>query len=162
MWHCESEPPWYPSRDTSRKTPQRASTHRHHREWNACPEVDGQRPVTLLSNTHDDSMICKARWSRPAPGGREEIQKPHVVDQYNCFMGGVDKSDQLLCYYAFSHRTVKWWRRLFYHLLQVAIVNAYIMYSETNQSGRKLDHEAFRVRLATELLAQAATDPPTP
>ena len=31
--------------------------------------------------------------------------------------------------YGFSHRTLKWWRRAFFHLIEVAIVNAYIMHA---------------------------------
>ena len=100
-----------------------------------------KRPVTLLSTIHDDSMVTKVRRTRLAPGGREEISKPHLVEQYNTYMGGVDKSDQLLSYYGFSHRTVKWWRRAFYHLLDVANVNAYILYAESNQPGTKLNHD---------------------
>ena len=92
-----------------------------------------KRAVTLLSTIHDDSMVSKVRRTRLAPGGREEISKPHLVEEYNTYMGGVDKSDQLLSYYGFSHRTVKWWRRAFYHLLDVASVNAFILYTESNQ-----------------------------
>ena len=39
------------------------------------------------------------------------MQKPIVVEEYN--MGGVDQSDQMLAYYGFTLRTVKWWRRAF-------------------------------------------------
>ena len=102
-----------------------------------------KRPVTLLSTIHDDSMATKVRRTRLTPGGREEISKPHVVEQYNTYMGGVDKSDQLLSYYGFSHRTVKWWRRAFYHLLDEANVNAYILYAASSQPGTKLNHENF-------------------
>ena len=94
-----------------------------------------KRPVTLLSTIHDDTMVTKVRRTRLAPGGREEISKPHMVTEYNRYMGGVDKSDQLLSYYGFSHRTVKWWRRAFYHLLEVGVVNAYILYTESEQAG---------------------------
>ena len=38
----------------------------------------------------------------------EEVRKPVVVERYNEFMGGVDTGDQLLSYYGFSHRTLKW------------------------------------------------------
>ena len=69
-------------------------------------------------------------------------------------MGGVDKADQLLSYYPFSHRTVKWWKRAFFHLLDVALVNSYIMYTESTQIGRKLTHEQFRVEVAKGLLLQ--------
>ena len=40
----------------------------------------------------DDLMVGKTRRSRAATEGVEVIQKPHVVEEYNQFMGGVDKS----------------------------------------------------------------------
>ena len=54
--------------------------------------------------------------------------------------------------YGFSHRTVKWWRRAFLHLLDLAIVNTYVMYCGTPQSGHRLTHEQFRIDLAKGLL----------
>jgi len=37
----------------------------------------------------------------------EEVSKPAVIQEYNTYMGGVDKGDQLVSYYPFSHSTVK-------------------------------------------------------
>ena len=31
--------------------------------------------------------------------------------------------DQLIIYYGYSHRQVKWWRRVFFHLLDLSIAN---------------------------------------
>ena len=64
------------------------------------------------------------------------------------------------CGHGFSHRTVKWWRRTFYHLLEVAIVNSYILYMQ--QAGVTIDHETFRVKLAVQLLQQGGTSLPGP
>ena len=85
-----------------------------------------------------------------------------MVEQYNTYMGGVEKSDQLLSYYGYCHRTVKWWRRAFFHLVDNAIMNAYILYRLSEQSGRKLDHKHFRIELAKQLLGgtDGHTHPP--
>ena len=64
-----------------------------------------KRQVTMLSTIHDDSVVTKQRRTRHAPGGREDMRKPSVVEEYNKYMGGVDKDDQLLSYYGFTHRT---------------------------------------------------------
>ena len=61
-----------------------------------------KRQVCMLTTIHDDSMMTKIRRTRRAEGGQEEIKKPVVVEQYNRFMGGVDRSDQLLSYYRVS------------------------------------------------------------
>ena len=51
-----------------------------------------KRVVSMLSTIHDDSMISKERQSREVSGGVETIQKPAVVEEYNQYMGGVDKA----------------------------------------------------------------------
>ena len=114
-----------------------------------------KRQVPMLSTIHDDAMITKARRTRQAEGGREEVRKPVMVEEYNKYMGGVDKSDQLLSYYGFSHRTVKWWRRAF---IDLAVVNAYILYCDTPHSGRRFTHEQFRIELAKGLLMSVAVN----
>ena len=74
-----------------------------------------KRVVSMLSTIHGVDMTSKRRSTRDAGGGggggHEEIQKPVMVEKYNMYMGGVDKSDQLLSYYGFNHKTMKWWKR---------------------------------------------------
>ena len=117
-----------------------------------------KRQVTMISTIHDDSMAPVQRRSRFADGGREVVEKPKCIVEYNRHMGGVDLSDQLTSYHSFGHRTVKWWRRVFFHLIDTTIVNAYILYKESTQSTRKLTHVNFRVELAKGLLQQAGHD----
>ena len=54
--------------------------------------------------------------------------KPVVVDKYNQSMNGVDLADQYTVYYSFVRRSKKWWRKVCFWLLEVVIVNAYILY----------------------------------
>ena len=63
--------------------------------------------------------------------------------------------DQFLSYYGFGRRTFKWWRKAFFSLLDVAVVNSYILYTLSEQDGKKLSHLNFRIRLAKELLHEA-------
>lgn len=114
-----------------------------------------KRPVTVLTNIHDDTMTTKRRRTRASETGTEEIDKPTAIAEYNTYMGGVDKADQLLSYYTFQHRTVKWWKRAAFHLLNMACVNAYIIYTETAVPGHRLNHELFLVQVAKGLLYQA-------
>ena len=118
-----------------------------------------KRQVSMLSSVHNDDMMMKVRRTRRVEGGLEEVRKPVMVEQYNQYMGGVDKSDQLLSYYGFCHRTVKWWRRGFFHLLDMAVVNAYVLYTLSEHTGRKLTHEQFRIELAKGLLMEVAINP---
>ena len=50
----------------------------------------------------------------------------------------------------------------FFHLIAVAIVNAYIMYLMTPCEGRRLTHKELRIQLAKELLMDTVTDDAEP
>ena len=52
-------------------------------------------------------------------------EKPTVDADYNQFVLGVDKLDQVMAYYSFLHKSVKWWRKIFW-LLEVMVINSYI------------------------------------
>ena len=41
------------------------------------------------------------------------VKKPEVVAEYNQFMLGVDKIDQMMSYYSFVRKSIKWWRKVY-------------------------------------------------
>ena len=55
-------------------------------------------------------------------------------------MGGVDVVDQHFVYCAIGRRGVKWWTRVFYCLLEMAIVNAFSIYKMNNPDIQKKSH----------------------
>ena len=63
------------------------------------------------------------------------MKNPLPVDRYNRSMNGVDCNDQCCVYYLFVHKTLKWWRKLFFYLLECATMNSYILYREAVQSA---------------------------
>jgi len=77
-----------------------------------------------------------------------------VLD-YNKYKIGVDRSDQMLSYYSFERKTIKWWKKLFFHLFDLAIVNAHILHNKT--SKKKMSLEVFYEKVAKGLLATAGT-----
>lgn len=85
-------------------------------------------------------------------GGRyikERVNIPPPLKGYNTYMGGVDLSDQLLKCYEIIRKSKKWWKTLFLHFIDVAIVNSYIIHKSI---GRELSHKMFRVSLAKSLM----------
>ena len=102
----------------------------------------------MVSTFHDDSVTSKKRTKNSADG-TETIKKPKVVEDYNQYMG-VDKSDQLILYYGFAHRRVKWWERAFFHLLDLCLINAHILYNIHN--SKKLTQLDFRIEVGKNLL----------
>jgi hypothetical protein len=55
----------------------------------------------------------------------KELSIPEFIDLYNHFMNGVDRHDQLRCYYFTQRRHLKSWKALWHWLLDVAVVNSY-------------------------------------
>lgn len=58
-----------------------------------------------------------------------DIPWPIAVEKYNRYMGGVDKSDQSLSYHNVLRKTVRYWKTLFYHMIDIAAVNAFVLYN---------------------------------
>ena len=67
---------------------------------------------------------------------RATVTKPAVVNAYNHSMNGVDVADQLTVYYSFVRKTRKWWRKIFFYLLEVSVVNSYLLYKQTISQPR--------------------------
>lgn len=65
------------------------------------------------------------------PGIAVNRVKPIVNDDYNRFMGGVDLCDQNKSYYAVGRKGYKWWKYLFWHMFNLAIINGYIVWRAT-------------------------------
>ena len=68
------------------------------------------------------------------------------IDNYGCLLTG----DQLVLYYGFAHRSVKWWKRVFFHLLDLSLVNAHILHKAA--TGSKMTLMDFRSSVAKSLL----------
>ena len=71
-----------------------------------CLKWQDKRQVTMLSSFHNNEAIEKKRRTRKADGGTEMVKKPKMVEDYNKYMGGVDRNDQMIKYYTYSHRLV--------------------------------------------------------
>jgi len=64
------------------------------------------------------------------------IQKPDVVLEYNNVMGAVDKVDQMLEPYSVQRKGVKWYIKLFEHLMDVAVFNSFVVYKQCNVNSK--------------------------
>ena len=103
--------------------------------------------MCLLTNIHDP----------PTEGNYRDEHgnaiKPAIVADYNRHVGHVDSADRMANSYTATRQTWKWTKKLFFHLLDLTIVNSYILFC--SYGGKKISHRDSRLALIREMLARA-------
>ena len=107
-----------------------------------------KKPVMMLTTIHEAVLVDTGKKDK----NDVPIEKPEAVYYYCQKMGGVDLSDQLLNYYTFLRKSIKWSRKLIIHLFNMCILNAYIL--NKHYGCEKLSHDGFRDRLVKYLIGE--------
>jgi hypothetical protein len=86
--------------------------------------------VFLLTTAHEDVLV-------QAPSSRDAHHKikPAAVMNYKY---SVQRSDQMLSHYSFERKT-KLWRKLFFHLLDLVVVNTQKLHNKSNKKNTSLE-----------------------
>ena len=113
------------------------------------------------------STIHKPEHPADTPQGRRTVKRrggqgnrgvdvpcPPLLHDYNIGMGGVDFNDRQRKYYNMGRRSCRWYRRIFFYLLEVVLHNTSVVMWEAlpNDRGRKGDPLDFRVNLVSQLV----------
>ena len=99
--------------------------------------------VYMISTIHDESIQQVVR------RGGQRVNKPTCVVAYNSKMGAVDRADQMLQPYDATRKTTRWYKKLMIHLLQVTLLNSFILYKKTSQ--QKIDFLQFQCAIINSL-----------
>jgi Transposase IS4 len=113
--------------------------------------------VTLISNFLGAEMASPARRWSVKDKDYIEIPRPEMVLQYNLHMGGVDLADMLVALYRIKVGTKKPYMRLVFFCLNVAVVNAWLLYrrhcKQLKMKKRDIMHLiSFQSKVANGLL----------
>ncbi|KAG4074074.1 hypothetical protein HA402_014279 [Bradysia odoriphaga] len=96
-----------------------------------------KRDVLTISNMHEVEIV-------DVPNRNGKISKKrNIVRDYNLGMGGIDRADQMMSYYSAERKTVRWYKKLGIHFIEIFIQNAYWMYT-AQQHNKKTDLLSFR------------------
>ena len=80
-----------------------------------------------------------------------DLSVPTCVRSYNASMGGVDHLDQLRSYYGIGRSGRRWWKYIFWGIINIGVINAYILWTLCNRplpaNVRLYSLKAFKLRL---------------
>jgi len=79
-----------------------------------------KRDIFMISTVTDASRV-------------RMTEKPNMIKDYVQNMRGVDRGDQMSSYYNFDHRSVKWWKRILFSLMETSILNSFILYKNVTK-----------------------------
>ncbi|XP_049946923.1 piggyBac transposable element-derived protein 2-like [Schistocerca serialis cubense] len=149
---------------------------------NACPLIDSKRMAkekergfydymfdkenqVLVVTWSDNKPICSAtnystitplsstkRYSR-AKKKEISVTVPHLIEEYNAHMGGVDLLDKQISLYRTRIRSKKWWQTLFTQMIDIGVVNTWRAYQIAN-SNEKLSLLDVRRRIVMLYLSK--------
>ncbi|XP_049779725.1 piggyBac transposable element-derived protein 3-like [Schistocerca cancellata] len=92
-----------------------------------------------------------------------KVACPRAVVEYNQFMGGVDLVDSVVALYRIQIYSKKWYHRIFFHILNLVVVNAWFLYTRDALSSgmhwkSMLTLAVFRKAIVRGLLFQGKSE----
>ena len=108
------------------------------------PQTKQKKNIALFSSMHHNDKID------PESG---DMKKPEIITFYNSTKGGVDMIDQMAGEYDTSRNSQRWSLTVFYTLLNVSTITAYILYCHNPEN--KLNCRLF-IKSVSMLLVQEA------
>ena len=95
------------------------------------------RPVSLITSidSANDKVVAKRRTKTSGVFQEIDVNQPYAIHRYNQYMNAVDRSDQMLTYHNVSRKCYQWWKTLFFHLIDMAIVNGFLLFQQHRASN---------------------------
>ena len=119
VWDCQEEPPADDQR-SQRLAPWQGTDGLPQEGQCRGSEVEGQEEVFMLSTMHMPQL-------QHTHGRYEEKDKSEAVIQYIQNMAGADQSDQMISYFPMHWKSLKWWKKHFFHLLTLCTIQTMIL-----------------------------------
>ena len=108
-----------------------------------------RRQVRMLSTVSEGKMKETGKKDRVT---NENQKKPDAVIDYNVNMRLMDKSDMQVGAIECVRRSVKWYKKMFLHLIDIVVLNAYNLWLV--KTGDRVSLRIFQKRVITQMLAK--------
>jgi hypothetical protein len=113
-----------------------------HEIWSAnnilCVKWKDNKDVPFLSTKHKSADVTgtgKLRRKKKSQTPREGVKKPKCAIEYQKGTGGMDLQNQVTALFPIKRRTVEGYRKIFFYILDMCIINSFIVYHKI--SGKK-------------------------
>ena len=112
-----------------------------------------KKEIYMLSTMHKADTINVPRRNR-----RKDniIQKPKVIDDYIQKMGGFDKNDAFIGNHSCIRKSYKWYIKIFFHYLEEAVFNAFIIYKNYHPQPKYMFME-FKLEIICSIPGDAGS-----
>ncbi|KAI2644000.1 PiggyBac transposable element-derived protein 4 [Labeo rohita] len=111
-----------------------------------------KRNVHVLTTVHPTGMAATGKIDHIT--GQPKM-KPVCVLEYNKKMGAVDKADMMTGFLECTRKSTKWYKKVFFHLLDTVVLNSQIVYRQL--TGKEITSMQFRINLMRGLLEEYST-----
>lgn len=105
-----------------------------------------KRPVLVLTTQEHPEMVEVRNRHGKRP------MKPIEVASYNAHMCGIDRCDQMISYYSSPRKTIRWYKKVLFHLLDIALWNSFYLFTKYVKQNNKYEFVAYREEIIREML----------
>ena len=77
-----------------------------------------------------------------------------MINEYNKYMAGADKLDQKILSNSYNKKLKKWWKKVFFCLVEIPVINTSVLYQNANPTFSTINrqHINFRKALIHEMV----------
>lgn len=104
-----------------------------------------KKEIYFLSTIHWAHMVNTGRWDRQG----NQVRKLQVVHDYNRYMGGADRNDEMIANYISVRKSTKWTKKVAFHFIEEAVLNAYLL---NKKAGNRKSYLKFKLDAISALL----------
>nr|XP_053613419.1 piggyBac transposable element-derived protein 4-like [Plodia interpunctella] len=108
-----------------------------------------KKDVIMLSTVHDSKLVPSEKIDRVT---RLPKMKPECVIDYSKNMGSVDRTDMMISSLTIMRKTVKWHKKLGFHIFDMHLLNSFFIYNAMSMT--KLDLAQFQLNVIRQLISK--------
>ena len=118
-----------------------------------------KRQVHMISNFHDNSITNVEKVRKMRGFDRKELNvykydMPQMIRDYTYKMKGVDLFNQRMSYYSTNFRSMRWYFRIIYFYMEMAMINSYLVYTKIlrKNSIKAKTHAEYRISVIKKMV----------